>query len=344
LVAQTVLVSASPFGLPYRYDAIEDFRSSGLTHFLEENQEQYFRIYSFDRALMPNYAGLLGFFHLGAMSFTTQTFQDFAHSCLDSGAFLPSFMSNEYIRIESEPDPVTQLHNNVRFYSLLGVKYFVTSGTDLNAVPKGPSSDKTVNQGSKVASDVTFTVVYEDEHFKVFENSQAFPRVFLVYEYQVVPDRREALKVIRSSDFDLRHCVVLDSPLDSSFIQSSMEDGEQSATIVGYEMNRVSVLTKTSRSAILVLTDVYYPGWQAYVDGKSTRLFCADGIVRAVAVPPGQHKVIFSYEPRSFVIGSVLSLATILAVISFSIWRCRNSICYFLKRGKFGDEELRDVA
>ena len=41
----------------------------------------------------------------------------------------------------------------------------------------------------------------------------------------------------------------------------------------------------------MVLSEVYYPSWKAYVDGYPTHLYVADGALRAVAVPPGDHIV-----------------------------------------------------
>jgi len=321
VLGQTMLVWTSPLGLPNRYDAIEDFRTRGLVHFLKDHQDGYSRIYSFDRALMPNYAGLFGLYHLGAFSLTTQTFQDFARCCLDSGASFPTLTSNEWERNLAEPDPLTQLHKNLRFYSFLGVKYFVTSGTDLNRPSVGLGHDDAIVEPPEVASNQTFPVVYKDEHSTVFENPQAFPRAFFVHEYQVVLDYREALTAIQSPDFNLRKHVVLDASPALDSVPAETEP--DSARITSYETGRVSILAETRAPGILILTDVYYPEWKVYVDGKPAYLLRADGIARAVVVPAGVHEVVFSYEPLSFTIGSMLSLLTVIMGASSYVLRYR---------------------
>ena len=60
----------------------------------------------------------------------------------------------------------------------------------------------------------------------------------------------------------------------------------------------------------LVLTDAYYPGWIATVDGQPAHIERADILFRAVKVPAGQHRVEFRYQPQSFAIGAVISIGT----------------------------------
>jgi hypothetical protein len=67
----------------------------------------------------------------------------------------------------------------------------------------------------------------------------------------------------------------------------------------------------------LVLSDVWYPGWQAWVDGEIATLERADYLFRAVEVPAGSHQVEFIYRPYSFYIGAVISLITILGLVGY---------------------------
>ena len=74
----------------------------------------------------------------------------------------------------------------------------------------------------------------------------------------------------------------------------------------------------------LVLTDTYYPGWQATVDEEPAQILAADHAFRAVALGPGEHMVIFEYTPLSFRIGAWTSLAAaLLLVISLVTGGCR---------------------
>ena len=66
-----------------------------------------------------------------------------------------------------------------------------------------------------------------------------------------------------------------------------------------YNPNNVAITTHTAAPTILMLTDVYYPGWEVYVDEFQTTMYRADGIFRAIELPAGDHDVEFIYKPKS---------------------------------------------
>lgn len=71
---------------------------------------------------------------------------------------------------------------------------------------------------------------------------------------------------------------------------------------------RVECLTRRNSPGILVVRDLFYPGWVGTIDGKETDLFRANLLNRALIVPEGQHKVVFEYVPKSFYGGLIISL------------------------------------
>jgi uncharacterized membrane protein YfhO len=81
----------------------------------------------------------------------------------------------------------------------------------------------------------------------------------------------------------------------------------------------VRVATAADSAAYLVLTDTWFPGWRARVDGRDATLWRADHAFRAVWVPTGRHEVEFRFEPRSLKVGllvSVLSAAAAMALLA----------------------------
>ncbi len=85
--------------------------------------------------------------------------------------------------------------------------------------------------------------------------------------------------------------------------------------ILKYEPNYVEIEAVVGESKFLILSDTYYPGWKAHVDGKIDKIYRADYILRAVYLKPGKHIVKFTYDPFSFKIGMLISAVTCVAVV-----------------------------
>jgi hypothetical protein len=79
------------------------------------------------------------------------------------------------------------------------------------------------------------------------------------------------------------------------------------------------LLVNGSRGGLLLVLDPIWPGWVAAVDGKITEIFRANYLFRAVAMPPGDHRVDMVYRPPSVRFGLVITLlAAILAIVTLS--------------------------
>ncbi len=99
-----------------------------------------------------------------------------------------------------------------------------------------------------------------------------------------------------------------------------------SARISDYQCNSVTVETSAYRKSILLLTDRNEEGWQATVDGNKTKIYFADYIYRAVVVPPGKHRVHFSYFSPKLGRGMVLfgiGIAVLAMTSGLVLWKRR---------------------
>ncbi len=86
----------------------------------------------------------------------------------------------------------------------------------------------------------------------------------------------------------------------------------------------MTVQVEADSDAYLLLTDAYYPGWQATIDGEPTPIYRADVMFRAVQVPAGEHEVIFSYRPDwlpGILWGGVLAWGLVAAWLGYVAWR-----------------------
>ena len=85
--------------------------------------------------------------------------------------------------------------------------------------------------------------------------------------------------------------------------------------VVAYRSNSVELLTYSSSPAFLVLSEIFYPGWQAFIDGREVAIRRANYVLRGLPLPAGSHFVRFEYNPLSFRLGITISLLTLVGLI-----------------------------
>ncbi len=169
-----------------------------------------------------------------------------------------------------------------------------------------------------IQRDETLPVVYRDQNATIYQNLRVFPRAFLVDRIIIANSLEEALNKTRELGWETRNSLIIEgAPQELSLLQSA-PNASGGAEFEQYSPDEVTLRVTASNPAFLVLTDTFYPGWNAYVDGKPVSTYRAYGLVRAVFVTAGTHEVSFKYEPDSFKIGvyiSILSAATVVMLL-----------------------------
>jgi hypothetical protein len=137
-------------------------------------------------------------------------------------------------------------------------------------------------------------------------NQKTDPRTFIASGYQIVKGGILATKnALLSPRFQARKIILLTH--HPKFLGDSNPAIDGKARIVNYRDNEVSIRYWAPRAGLLFLSDPYFPGWKASIDGKSTKIFRADGAFRAVVVPAGHHLVTMKYQPKWVYIGLLIS-------------------------------------
>lgn len=167
--------------------------------------------------------------------------------------------------------------------------------------------------------------VYDAADARIFRNEGAVPRAMLVGHARCVDDAA-ALAAIRGHALDPRREVLLAGcAAPPASVDGADASPAGSAVITGESANRVIVKVSTDRPAYLVLSDTWFPGWTAKLDGRPTHLWRANHALRAVVVPSGAHAVVFDYAPKSLRIGTLISCVA-LGLAAFAMipgWRRR---------------------
>ena len=184
----------------------------------------------------------------------------------------------------------------------------------------------------------------KENTIKLYKNRNPSPRAWLVKDFKVM-DSKAILSRMTSKDFHPDREVLLeDGPkwvgeaIGGQHLPAGRQGGPpqhrkndvgeplsglpQKVEIIYEKNNRIQLLVKSTEDNLLVLSDTYYPGWKAFVDGTPQKIYQADYAFRAVPLNPGTHRLEFVYDPLSFKLGAGVTLFGILGCIGMG-WVAR---------------------
>ncbi|MEK7565510.1 MAG: YfhO family protein [Patescibacteria group bacterium] len=239
---------------------------------IKENFATYFRIYSpegFDPIFSNRYGQLLN------------AVKRYKNGVLETNISRIEATISELDADESLVDNKRRL----KLLTLLGVKY----------LPYFEKKEATIS-AAKIFPSGQFLSAAVFDGWTILENKKAFPRVFLADNYIIEKDPQKILDLMFAPETDLRKTVILEEVVVG--LHPATDSGQVRMTT--YEPNKIVIETHSDSPKILFLSDNYYPGWQATVDGTPTKIMRADFAFRAIPVPAGSHKVIFFYSPLHF--------------------------------------------
>ena len=189
-------------------------------------------------------------------------------------------------------------------YNLLGTKYVLA------------------DKGQPPGDERLVPVYTANPGLDVYLNTAALPRALLAHRSQVVPDHAAAWDAIHAPDFDPAELVILEEgePLAADPIPGGSEIFFQR-----YDLNRVELVVRTPAAGYLLLSDVFYPGWRATVDGELAEILRADYLFRALYLSPGEHVIKMAFAPHSWYLGLAVSVITWLGLVIAAnrVWRRR---------------------
>ncbi|MCA1830383.1 MAG: YfhO family protein, partial [Actinobacteria bacterium] len=161
----------------------------------------------------------------------------------------------------------------------------------------------------------------------IMERKSAFPPVFTTTCWNVASSGEALALIARATTDDLRTTAYIDDSPDARALGSpSGPCSSEPATITRYEPERVTVHTAPTKAAVLVLSDSWYPGWRARVDGNAAPILVTDHALRGVALTPGDHIVEFTYHPAWLAKGLALAILGLLALVALAVLDRRRQI------------------
>jgi hypothetical protein len=154
---------------------------------------------------------------------------------------------------------------------------------------------------------------------ELYENLKVLPRAWFVPTAVLAPSI-EVLRTIKTgrltdgTPFNPAEAVLLESELFANRLLKTPLAGAGAITtlagevkVTGYQPQRIEVQTNNPSAGFLVLSEIYYRGWEVWVDGQRASVDRVNFTLRGVELPPGQHKVEFKFRAHSFRNGAVYS-------------------------------------
>ncbi len=271
------------------------FRGSSFITFLKERQlNNYERAFSLDGFLTGNFHSAFGIYGLNVCeALVPGNVNEFAKRYLDPHANPVFFDGDNGFRTGGSAREALLTYK--KYYDLIGARYIVTS------------PEKGLNDSGMVR-------IYNNEA-QIWENAAAYPRAFVVSDVKVSGSTKDALDMMGT--LDLRDQAVITSK-ESGFKVNNPGRGLSPTEVKIREMSAqkiVLAIENPQKGRMLVITDTYYPGWVAKVDGDARPIYEADGAFRGIFLEKGDKEIVLEYKPRSFFYGTGVSIASIFCCL-----------------------------
>lgn len=296
-----------------RIDLAEYYEPTGATRFLQSAEEEPSRYVGYDPRL--NRAGKTIPYHIRFANPEARALEAENRASLRGGS-MQSVQGYNATHLSRYDDYLTALNGRSQEYhdadifpggidstllDLLNVRHIVV-----------PANITAESRKSLQELERELPTVYRDERVRIFENPDALPRAWIVHSARRA-EPKDALDLLSSGEVDPRSTALLEEAPPG--LRKPGDASGERASVTSYEPNRIELETDASARGLLVLSEVYYPAWNAYVDGEPARVYRANGLLRAVSIPEGEHTVELRYESRTLKIGTGISLLTALSLV-----------------------------
>ncbi|MCK5145106.1 YfhO family protein [bacterium] len=153
----------------------------------------------------------------------------------------------------------------------------------------------------------------------VYQFKHALPRIWFPEEILQLRGNNTILDYMASGSFDPAKTAILEEKID----KTPGDVTQNTALIESYDIHKIVVNVDMKSAALLVFSEMYYPaGWKAFIDGKPTKIYKTDYLLRSVWLEPGNHRVEMIFKPRMFHLGLLLSVVVfvMLVLIAVAAW------------------------
>ncbi len=157
-------------------------------------------------------------------------------------------------------------------------------------------------------------LIGSDGEAELYENLKALPRAWFV---------KETLKL---SEADMLHTITSGrlpdgrqfDPAQTALVEADIplpQADNAGISITRYEPQRIELQVRNQQPGFIVLSEIDYRGWEAWIDGVKTPIHRTDYALRGISVPAGQHRIEFVYRPLSFSVGVMAAISAVIFLL-----------------------------
>lgn len=248
-----------------------------------ENDKDIFRVYGYRSVteslpIVPSYNMIFGLDEVGAYSpLVTKDYYDFMGGF---GAVNDS--------VTAKPVKEDYLLTHLTALGMINVKYVMAL---------------------KEVKDDDLLPLASENGLYLYLNKRHKPRFLLVKDCEVIKDRELMLRRTQEMAFSPEEKIYLEEePPAVSGVFGQGLSAEEDIEVLEYGDGEVSLKVSAGKARFLFVSELFYPGWQAYVDGRKVKIYRANYCFKAIVLPPGNCDVTFKYKPTIFQEGYISNL------------------------------------
>ena len=202
-------------------------------------------------------------------------------------------------------DPYPETLQSSPLLDLLNVRYIIVA---LDG-PHGQDEIRSIAAGKRE--------VFRNEQVAVFENSDTFPRAWIVHEVRPNNDG-EGLRQLAGGAVDGHEVAFIDGELPAVDPLAGSGSGAERVAIASRDEETLTAEVRLDSAGLVVFSEIYEQGWVAYVDGRPVEVLRTNHALQGVPAPAGEHTIELRYEPESLRTG--LWISGVMSIALFAIW------------------------
>jgi hypothetical protein len=295
LILMVVIVDLWSYGARFLVPVSQSqvYASNDYLRLVTDTKSEFYRVYG--GPLLPHNGGLIfGYFDVESDSNAIlQRYWNFI-APLDQSKPKDAYAQQTFLPVFDD-----------RVLYMLNVRYAALGS------PVAGQGWKLLKHGYFDIVDVPSFISLKKREAWIYERIDPLPRAYLVGRCRNLDDA-SALVTVRATSFNPLAEVVLPP---NQLCRNGSDGLIGTATITNYKANSIELDVIAEKPGYLVLSEIYHIGWEAYVNGKATDVLRANYTFRAVPIEAGVHKIRMVYRPIGFMIGLLISLASLVLIV-----------------------------